>query len=184
MPQNIHASVEAHGPVSTKIAEAENKQGWKKRKLASAESTGLGIDHHAADCKDPVLNEIDALFRQLHGFSPEAWRVITDVEMLKKAGVFDVESMRTTQQMHSEFDMNDKMLGQDVMAFAKLHKALAEEQFGGQKNHQSVLEAPNKRLTVDLLRRRRQAGALSAPTMQSPATTALCTTLQCLPFIA
>jgi hypothetical protein len=62
------------------------------------------MDHCAAGCQDAALNEINTLFRQLPcelGFSPEAWRTITDVETLKKAGAFDVELMRAIQLMHA-----------------------------------------------------------------------------------
>ena len=48
------------------------------------------------------------------------------------------------------------------MAFAENHNALAPEQFGSRKHHRSNLLALNKRLTMDLLRQRRQAGALCA----------------------
>jgi hypothetical protein len=101
------------------------------------------MDHYAAGCDDPELNKIDTLFRQLpyqHGFSRELWRDITDVEILKKAGVYDVELMRTIQLMLSEFNMNNKKLGHKAMAFAESHGALAPEQFGSQKNHQSTPE--------------------------------------------
>ena len=163
MPQSIYNSVQQHGCISTEISPGENQSGWKKRKLASAESSGLTMDHYAAGCDDPFLNEMDTLFRQLpyaHGFSPDSWQVITDVEILKKAGVYDVELMRTIQLMQSEFNMNNKKLGRDVMAFAEKHAALAPEQFGSRKHHQSVHAALNKRLTMDLLRQLRQAGAL------------------------
>ena len=165
MPAAIRNSVQAEGTISTTISAAENKSGWKKRKIASAESTGLTMDHYAAGCEDPDLNAMDTIFRQLpyhHGFSPDSWQTITDVEILKKSGVYDVEKMRTIQLMEAEFNMNNKKLGRDVMAFAEKHKALAPEQFGSRKNHQSVLAALNKRLTMDLLRQRRQAGALCA----------------------
>jgi hypothetical protein len=80
------------------ISLIENTSGWKKRKLASAESSGLTMDHYAVGCKDPVLNEVDTLLRQLpyrHGFSPDSWCILTDVEILKKPGVYDVELMCT-----------------------------------------------------------------------------------------
>ena len=48
------------------------------------------------------------------------------------------------------------------MAFAEHHNVLAPEQFGSRKNHRSVLAALNRRLTMDLLRQHRQAGALCA----------------------
>ena len=96
MPKAILKSVQEEGLISTTISEEENKSGWKKRKLASAESSGLTMDHHAAGCEDPEINEIDTVFRQLpyhHGFSPVSWQKITDVEILKKSGVYDVKLM-------------------------------------------------------------------------------------------
>ena len=150
-PSAIRQSIVSCGLISTRISLEENHSGWSRRKLASAESSGLSMDHYAAGCSDPGMNEVDTLLRELpykHGFSPDAWQVLTDVEILKKAGVFDVEKMRTIQLMHSAFNMNNKKLGRDVMAFAERHHALAPEQFGSRKNHRSVLAALNKRLTM------------------------------------
>jgi hypothetical protein len=154
MPQAIRNGIKAHGHITTKISHDENKQGWKKRKLASAESSGLTMDHYAVGGQDDLLNDIDTLLRQLPyclGFSPEAWQTITDVEILKKAGIYDIELMRTIQLMHSQFNMNNKKLGRDMMSFAKLCRALAFEQFGSRKKHQAILAALNKCLTNDLL---------------------------------
>ena len=138
--------------------------GWKRQKEATAsEPTGLAFSHYKAAAQDPMLAEIDRFMRNLpyrEGFSPDAWQFITDVEILKKAGVFDIEKMRTIQLMHSAFNMNNKQLGRDMMSFAESCQILAPEQFGSRKNHQSILAALNKRLTMDVLRQRRQAGAL------------------------
>jgi hypothetical protein len=138
MPATICKTIQKQGLTSTELPKEENKLGWTKRKLALAESTGLTMDHYAAGCEDPELNEIDTLSRQLPyqcGFSPESWRIITDVKILKKAGVYDVKLMRTIQLMHSEFNMNNKKLGHDVMAFAQSYGAPAPGQFGSRKNH-------------------------------------------------
>ncbi len=165
MPQAIRDGIKKHGYISTEISQDENRQGWKKRRLASAEPSGLTMDHYAVGGEDELLNDIDTLLRQLpyrFGFSPEAWQTITDVEILKKAGIYDVELMRTIQLMHSEFNMNNKKLGRDMMSFAELCRALAAEQFGSRKNHQAILAALNKRLTNDLLRQLRLARALCA----------------------
>jgi hypothetical protein len=112
------------------------------------------MDHPIASCEDQELNSIDSLFRALpyhHGFSPDSWQTITDVEILKKAGIYDVHLMQTIQFMHFSFYMNNKKLGREVMQSAERHRALAPEQFGSRKNHQSILAALNKRLTMDLL---------------------------------
>ena len=165
MPQVIRDGIKKHGFITTEISAAENQQGWRKRKLASAEPSGLTMDHYAVGGEDDLLNDIDTLLRQLpyqFGFSPEAWQTITDVEILKKAGIYDVELMRTIQLMHAEFNMNNKKLGWDMMSFAESCQALSAEQFGSRKHHQAILAALNKRLTNDLLRQLRLAGGLCA----------------------
>ena len=68
--------------------------------------------------------------------------------------------MRTITLMNSEFNINNKKLGRDMMAHAEQHQLLAPEQYGGRKHHRSVIAALNKCLTMDLLRLHRQSGAL------------------------
>jgi hypothetical protein len=162
MPQAIRDGIKEHGYISTKISQVENRQGWKKRRLALSEPSGLITDHYVVRGEEELINEIDTLLRQLPyrlGFSPEAWQSITDVKILKKAGIYDVELMRTIQLMHAELNMNKK-LGRDMMSFAELCWALVAEQFGSCKNHQAILAPLNKRLTNDLLWQLRLAGAL------------------------
>ena len=87
MPQAIRDGIKKHGYISTEISQDENRQGWKKRRLASAEPSGLTMDHYAVGGEDELLNDIDTLLRQLpyrFGFSPEAWQTITDVEILNR----------------------------------------------------------------------------------------------------
>jgi hypothetical protein len=157
-------SVRKKGPISTSIPAEEHRQGWKKQKeRTAAESTGLSFSHHKAASESPTLAEMDRILRELpykHGFSPELWQSITDFEILKKSGVYDVEKMRTLQLMVAEFNMNNKKLGRDVMTNAEETRELPDEQAGSRKNHQSSMAALNKVLTMDLLRLLRQAGGL------------------------
>jgi hypothetical protein len=117
-----------------------------------------------AASQDRTLATIDNFMRNLpytKGFSPAAWQLIRDVEILKKSGVYDVEKMRTIQLMHAAYNMNNKKMGRGMMHFAEQSKILAREQYGSRKHHQAITAALNKRLTMDLLRQRRQAGALN-----------------------
>jgi hypothetical protein len=85
---------------------------------------------------------------------------MTDVAILKKDGVYDVERMRTILLMNAEFNiMNNKKLGRELMVNAELHGEIALEQYGSRRHHQCILAALNKRLTVDNLRQARRAGA-------------------------
>ena len=58
-----------------------------------------------------------------YGFVPNSWKRITDLAILKKEGVYDVEKMRTIQLMHAEYNANNKHLGRLVMQQAEATKA-------------------------------------------------------------
>jgi hypothetical protein len=53
--------------------------------------------------------------------------------------------------MVAEFNMNNKKLGRNVMANAEEVHEFPDEQAGSCKNHQSLMAALNKVLTMDLL---------------------------------
>ena len=135
----------------------EHIQSWNKQKesTASDTKTGISFSHYIAGTQHPTIAEFDALNRSLpyqFGFTPETWKTISDVEILKKTGVYDIEGMRTITLMNSEFNINNKKLGRDMMQHAKQHHLLAPEQYGGRKHHRSIIAALNKWLTMDLLR--------------------------------
>ena len=69
--------------------------------------------------------------------------------------------------MNSEFNINNKKLGRNMMQHAEHHKLVAPKQYGGRKHHQSIIAALNKQLTMDLLHMRRQPGALCSNNAKS-----------------
>ncbi len=148
-------------PMSSTITPEENKAAWKKQKERTAsEPDGLHFGHYKAAAQDPFLSNIDAIIRSLpykHGFAPKLWQQITDVVIPKKAGVLDVELMRTIQLMHSEANMNNKKLGKEVMANAEKAGVMVAEQYGSRKQKRAIVAALDKRLTLDLCRSRRLA---------------------------
>ena len=151
-------------PISVSITTEEHKKSWRKQnERTSSEPTGLSFNHYKAAAHDPMLADFDATMWNLpyaKGFAPQLWKNITDVEILKKAEVYDINLMRTIQLMNSELNMNNKKLGRDLMTRGEKCKLIAREQYGSRKKHQSITAALNKRLTMDLLRQRRQSGAL------------------------
>jgi hypothetical protein len=149
------AIVQLHTPIPTHMSLEEHSRGWKKTKEKAAEPSGPSMAQVKSASQDMTLAEIDVFMRNLpyeKGFAPQAWQLITDIEILKKIGVYDIEKMRTIQLMHASFNMNNKKMGRDMMYFAEQRKILAKEQYGSRKHHQSIIAALNKRLTMDLLR--------------------------------
>ena len=78
----------------------------KQREQIAGEPSCLGFSHYKVASLHPMLNSVDTFLRMvplLVGFSPEAWQVITDVKILKKAGELRVANMRLIQLMSPEF---------------------------------------------------------------------------------
>ncbi len=157
-------SIKRDGPTSHYVSTQDHVRGWKKQKEGtSAYPDGLTFSHYKAGADDAYIAQFDATLRSLpyqHGFVPEAWIPTTDVEILKKVGLYDIAKMRTILLMNAEFNMNNKKLGQDTMNNAERHNTIAREQYGSRRHHRSITAALNKRLMMDVLRQRRQSGAL------------------------
>ena len=160
MPDNISTE----GGFWMEVDGEENTRFWRKQKGKTAsEETAAGFSEMKAAAEDKDLSTFDAKLRNIplrYGFSPEAWKEMTDVEILKKAGVWDVEKLQTIIMMHTQFNANNKKLGRNTLRYAEEKRAIAKEQFGSRKHHSCIRAALNKRLTANLMRLRRQAFAI------------------------
>lgn len=94
------------------------------------------------------------------GYSPSLWQLGTNCELEKKSGSIRVDLLRAILLYEIQFNMGNKILGRDSMYFTEDLRGIAGEQYGSRKQHSSINQCLNKRLTFDLLRQRRQAGAL------------------------
>ena len=152
------------GSATLYLSGKELKESWKKQRSTTAsEQTALSYCHHIAGVHNALIAEIDAALLSAPyelGFSPLAWEVITDVELLKKFGVYDVEQMRAIQLMVAAFNMNNKRLGRQMMRHAEKHHMMAKEQYGSRKRHKAIDAGLNKVLTADICRQQRRAAAL------------------------
>ena len=161
MPEAISRA----GPIQTTISRENHRSFWLRQSSRTAsEPSHLSFAHYKIACEDNNLCDIDAFLREAPlqvGFSPDTWRKITDVEILKKLQVFDVDKMRLIQLMVAPYNANNKMLGRAVMRQAEDCEIIAPDQYGSRKFHRSNMAALNKRLAMDLLRQKRQSGIIS-----------------------
>jgi hypothetical protein len=150
----MHPNLANFDPVSPIITTEQHMALWKKqRETTAAEPTGLGFHHLVAGAYNHKIAAIDATISSIpcqEGFSPDPWQVITDFQILKKLGLFDVEFMQTIQLMDSQFNATNKHFGWEMMKHAEQHKALAKEQFGSCKEMSSAMAALGKVLCFDL----------------------------------
>jgi hypothetical protein len=101
------------------------------------------------------------------GFTTKLWKNITNVEILKKADLYDIALMWTIQLMNLEQNMNNKKAGWDLMTRGENCKLITQEQYGSRKKYQSITAPLNKQLMMDLLRQQQQAGALCSNDVKS-----------------
>ena len=63
------------------------------------------------------------------GYSPYRWRNATNVMILKEAGVYDIEKLRTIVLYEADFNHNNKFFGRATMQHTVPNKRMAMEQY-------------------------------------------------------
>ena len=142
--------------------------GWKKMDERTA-SRQLHFGHFKAACVHKenmfvhyALAEIP--FRT--GYSPSRWKEATNLMILKKAGVFNVEKLRTIVLYEADFNHNNKFLGKGMMSHTIDNSLLAPEQYSipGRK---SIDHALNRRLLFDIARYQKISMAMTSCDLKS-----------------
>jgi hypothetical protein len=94
------------------------------------------------------------------GISPKRWQQGTDVMLKKQTRNFRVDKLRAILLYEADLNQNNKKLGRDMMYTAEDLKAIAQEQFGSRTDHTAIDQSLNKRLTYDIIRQKKRAGAV------------------------
>jgi hypothetical protein len=76
---------------------------------------------------------------------------VTNIEIWEKAGMCDVQKMRTILLMNAKFNMNNKKLAGDMMTNAEKHKVIVHEQCGSWYQQCMLSTLSNKQLRMDIL---------------------------------
>ena len=129
------------------------KASWKRMK----EKTGthdLHFGHFLASCQHQynlLVHYIMAEIPFRSGFAPSRWKVATNVMILKKAGMFEIEKLRTLCLFQSDYNHNNKFLGKSMMDHIVKNNYVAKEQYSvsGKK---CISQALNKTLIFDIAR--------------------------------
>ena len=161
MPDRIRRA----GPINVTVTPDNHRTFWRHQSATvSCDPSHLSFAHYKNGSYDPEICRIDAFLREAPmqlGFSPPSWQRITDVEILKKAKVYDVDKMRLIQLMVANFNTNNKLIGKRTLANAELQRTIARDQYGSRKHHKAAMAALNKRLTMDIWRQKRQSGIIA-----------------------
>ena len=127
------------------------------------ETTNSNGDLHFGHFKAGMAHENISLVHYLMakipyrtGYSPKRWKSATDVMIMKKAGLDNVEKLRTIVLYEADFNHNNKSMGRHFMHSAIENNQLAPEQYStpGKK---AIDHALNRRLLFDITNTRRLA---------------------------
>ena len=146
----------------------EFKTSWERMK----ERTGtydLHFGHFQAACvheHNLLVHYILAEIPFRSGFSPSRWKVATNVMILKEAGLFNIEKLRTLCLFQSDFNHNNKFLGKKLMEHSVHNNLIAPEQYSvtGKK---SISHALNKNLLFDNTRYQKASLCLTSCDLKS-----------------
>ena len=152
-----------HQPALRPIEAKSHAKGWQRQKAkTAAEPSELSFPHYIVGSHDPAVAEWDAALRSAAyelGLAPEGYKTLTDYQILKSAGVYDVELQRTIKLFPAPFNMNNKLLAKDMMQTAEKAGTLTPFQWGSRKKKSAINVATSKVLHFDIIRQKRLAAS-------------------------
>ncbi len=144
------------------------RQYWRKMKEKTA-SRELHFGHFKAGMQHDLISTIHWLMAEIPmrtGYTLNRWKNATDVMILKKSGLYDVEKLRTIVLFEADFNANNKYMGRSAIRHCVKKNRLAQEQYSipGRK---SIDHALNKRLLFDIVRYEKYSLAISSCDLKS-----------------
>ncbi len=150
--------------ISAELSDAAHVQSWKKaRESTSSGPSGVHFGHFIAGTSHAHIAAFEACMSGLPwitGYSPRRWRQGLNVMIPKEQGNFNAKKLRTILLYEADFNNGNKRLGRNLMFNAERYGLLAPEQYGSRKFYTAINQGLNKRLTFDILRQKKQRGAL------------------------
>ena len=144
------------------------KDSWRKMRENTA-SHDIHFGHFKASCshqKNLLVHFVMAEFPFRTGFVPSRWKHATNVMILKKAGLFNIDKLRTLCLFQSDHNHNNKFLGNQMMTHAMEHGHIAPEQYSV-PGKRSILHALNKTLYFDIIRYGKYSACLTSCDLKS-----------------
>lgn len=95
-------------------------------------SLDLHFGHYKAGCRDNLISLVHYTMSEIplrSGYSPSRWEQATDVMILKKAGLYDLDKLRTIVLYEADYNYNNKFLGRAMLKHAMPLDLLATEQY-------------------------------------------------------
>jgi hypothetical protein len=112
---------------------------WRKAKERTASGpSAINFSVLKAGAHSDLIATFDAVMTEipmLSGYSPDRWRKAIDAVLVKKAGVFLANKLRTIVLFEADFNYLNKHVGPTMIRSAQIFGHLAREQYGSRQGH-------------------------------------------------
>ena len=165
---NVCQSTQPTTALSSNRTALDYKNSWNKMKEKTS-SRSLHFGHFKASCKHDLITTVNYILAEIPfqtGYSPVRWQNATDVMILKKMGIYDVDKLRTIVLYEADFNHNNKYLGKIMMNQAMDKKLIAPEQYST-PGRKAIDHALNKRLIFDIARYQKSSLAMTSCDLKS-----------------
>ena len=155
-------------PIFMKRSVAQYEESWRHMKEKTS-SHDVHFGHFKASCshrRNLLVHYVMAEVPFRTGFAPSRWKKATNVMILKKAGLFNIDKLRTLCLFQSDHNHNNKFLGREMMSHAMEHQHIAKEQYSV-PGKRSILHALNKTLYFDNIRYGKFSACLTSCDLKS-----------------
>ena len=147
---------------------ADFKLSWKKMRESTA-TNSIHFGHFQAALSHQTICLLHYAMAEIpfrSGHTLDRWKNASNVMILKKEGITDIDRLRTIVLFEADFNHNNKFLGRKMMEHTNNHNLLAVEQYStpGKKCIDHVI---NRRLTFDVVRYQKASLAVSAVDLKS-----------------
>ena len=141
---------------------------WGKMKEKTS-SRNLHFGHFKTGVRNEELLSLHYQLAEIPfrtGYSPKRWQKATQLMILKKLGLIDVQKLHTIVLYEADFNHNNKVLGKLMMEHIQKHNFLAKEQYSdpGKKCIDHVL---NRQLLFAITRYLKQSLGLTGCDLSS-----------------
>ncbi len=144
------------------------KDSWKKMDERTS-SRHLHFGHFKAACQRDINIMTHYIMAEIPfrtGYSPDRWRTTTNVMILKKAGLYDVQKLRTIVLYDAAFNHNNKFFGRSMMKHATDNGLISPEQYS-RPGRKAIDHALNRRLLFDITRYQKSSLAMTSCDLKS-----------------
>ena len=147
----------------------EFKRSWQRVKERTSSNGPLHFGHYKAGVTDDIILMTHYILAEIPfraGYSLNRWKKATNLMLLKSAGLYNVDELRTIVLYEADLNQNCKFFGRQLMHHTVPQDRIAKEQYS-RPGRKSIDHAINRRLIFNLSRYQKSSFSMTSCDLKS-----------------